>query len=169
MATVDIAIRRSTSGDAAALAALHAEAWRYAYRGIIPGLVLERMVARRGPGWWRRMHAVGGTTTILEFGKEAAGYATFGRGRFGRMGGAQGEIYELYLRPEYHGAGLGRQLFSAARDELRCAGLRGLIVRSLAENEPACRFYQAMGGRPLGRGSERVAGTQLAMIAFHWR
>ena len=168
MATVEIAIRRSMSEDAAALAALHGEAWRYAYRGIIPGLVLERMVARRGPGWWRRMHAVGGTTTILEFGKAAAGYATYGRSRFARLG-AEGEIYELYLRPEYHGAGLGRQLFKAARDELRAAGMRGLIVRSLAENEAACRFYRAMGGRELGRGQERVAGTRLAMVAFHWR
>ncbi len=168
MATVEIAIRRSRAGDAVALAALHAEAWRYAYRGVIPGLVLERMVARRGPGWWRRMHAVGGTTTILEFGKEAAGYATHGRSRSGRAG-AQGEIYELYLRPEYHGAGLGRKLFEAARDELRAAGLRGLVVRSLAENEPACRFYRAMGGREFGRGAERVAGTRLAMVAFHWR
>jgi ribosomal protein S18 acetylase RimI-like enzyme len=168
LATVEIAIRRSVAEDAAALTALHAEAWRYAYRGIIPGLVLERMIARRGPGWWRRMSAVGGTTTILEFGKTAAGYATYGRSRFARLG-AEGEIYELYLKPEFHGAGLGRQLFRAARNELRAAGLRGLIVRSLAENETACRFYRAMGGREFGRGSERIGGTRLAILAFHWR
>jgi ribosomal protein S18 acetylase RimI-like enzyme len=168
VATVEIAIRRSVAEDAAALAALYGEAWRYAYRGIIPGLVLERLIARRGAAWWRRMHAVGGTTTILEFGNEAAGYANYGRSRFGRMG-AEGEIYELYLKPEYHGAGLGRQLFRAARDELRAAGLRGLIVRSLAENETACRFYRAMGGRELGQASERVGGARLAVVAFHWR
>jgi ribosomal protein S18 acetylase RimI-like enzyme len=168
LATVDIAIRRTVAEDAAALSALYAEAWRYAYRGIIPGLVLERMVARRGPGWWRRMHGVGGATAILEFGKTAAGYATYGRSRFARLG-AEGEIYELYLRPEYHGAGLGRQLFRAARDELRTGGLRGLVIRSLAENESACRFYRAMGGREFARSSERLGGARLAIVAFHWR
>lgn len=168
MTTVEIAIRRSADEDAAALAALYGQAWRYAYRGIIPGVVLERMVARRGPGWWRRMHGVGGATAILEFGKEAAGYATYGRSRFARLG-AEGEIYELYLRPEYHGAGLGRQLFRAAHEELRAGGLRGLVVRSLAANDSACRFYRAMGGREFGRATERIGGTRLAVVAFHWR
>lgn len=168
MATVEIAIRRSQAEDAPALAALYAEAWRYAYRGIIPGVVLERMVARRGPRWWRRMHGMGGATAILEFEGTPAGYATFGRSRLGSLG-AGGEIYELYLKPEYHGAGLGRQLFRAARDELRADGLRGLVVRSLVANETACRFYRAMGGREFARSTERVGGTRLATVAFHWR
>jgi GNAT superfamily N-acetyltransferase len=168
LATVEIAIRRSVAEDAPALAALYREAWLYAYRGIIPGLTLERMVARRGPAWWRRMHRLGGTTTILEFEGLPAGYASHGRSRIARLG-AEGEIYELYLRPEYHGAGLGRQLFRAARDELRTAGMRGMVVRSLAANETACRFYRAMGGREFARSTERIGGTRLPMIAFHWR
>lgn len=168
MATVEIAIRRAVADDAPALSALYAEAWRYAYRGIIPGLTLERMISRRGPTWWRRMHAQGGATTVLEFGDILAGYATYGRNRHGRRG-AVGEIHELYLRPEYHGAGLGRRLFEAARDELKAAGMRGLLVRSLAANESACRFYRAMGGREFARASERVGGQRLPIIAFHWR
>ena len=168
MATVEIAIRCSVPEDAPALAALHAEAWRHAYRGIIPGVALERMLARRGPRWWKRMHALGTATTILEFERTLAGYASFGRSRFASRG-AEGEIHELYLRPEYHGAGLGRQLFSAARDELRASGRRGLVVRSLAANEPACRFYRAMGGRQFARATERVGGVRLATVAFHWR
>jgi ribosomal protein S18 acetylase RimI-like enzyme len=114
------------------------------------------------------MHGVGGATAVLEFGKTAAGYATYGRSRFARLG-AEGEIYELYLKPEYHGAGLGRQLFRAARDELRAGGLRGRVVRSLAENDSACRFYRGMGGREFARSSERVGGAKLAIVAFHWR
>ncbi|HET7409945.1 MAG TPA: GNAT family N-acetyltransferase [Paracoccaceae bacterium] len=168
MATVEIAIRRSVAEDAPALAALHREAWRYAYRGIIPGLALERMIARRGPGWWRRMQGSGGATMILEFDCVPAGYATHGRSRIARRG-AEGEIFELYLRPEYHGAGLGRQLFRAARDELSTAGMRGMVVRSLASNEAACRFYRAMGGREFARATERIGGARLATIAFHWR
>lgn len=167
MATVDITIRRSALEDAPALAALHGVAWRSAYRGIIPGITLERMIARRGPDFWRRMQGRGGAL-ILEFEGTAAGYAVIGPNRVGELG-AEGEIYELYLAAEYQGAGLGRRLFQAARDELRRQARRGMVVRSLAVNENACGFYAAMGGRRLGRGRERIDGTALATVTYHWR
>ena len=167
MATVEITIRRPALEDAPALAALHGAAWRSAYRGIIPGVTLERMIARRGPDFWRQMQGRGGAL-ILEFDGTAAGYAVTGPNRV-RQPGAEGEIYELYLGPEYQGAGLGRRLFQASREELRRAARRGMVVRSLAMNENACGFYAAMGGRRLGRGSERIDGTKLATVTYHWR
>jgi len=41
-----ITIRRAIPGDAEQIAAVHDEAWREAYRGIIPGGELERLIAR---------------------------------------------------------------------------------------------------------------------------
>ncbi|HLS19505.1 MAG TPA: GNAT family N-acetyltransferase, partial [Paracoccaceae bacterium] len=77
MATVEITIRRPALADAPALAVLHGAAWRSAYRGIIPGVTLERMIARRGPDFWRQMQGRGGAL-ILEFDGTAAGYAVTG-------------------------------------------------------------------------------------------
>lgn len=168
MTTVAIEIRRARDCDAADLAALHCDAWRYAYRGIIPGLTLERMLSRRGPAWWRRASRLRGGTLLLAFDGRAAGYATFGRCRSRAMG-AGGEIYELYLRPEFHGVGLGRRLFGAARASLAEEGLRSLAVWSLADNEAACRFYSAMGGRERLRAIERLGGARLPVVAYHWR
>ncbi len=51
MSTVLIEIRRAKASDAATLAATHDEAWRTAYRGIIPGGELEKLISRRGPVW----------------------------------------------------------------------------------------------------------------------
>lgn len=167
MATVEITIRRPALEDAPALATLHGAAWRSAYRGILPGISLERMIARRGPVFWRQIQARGGVL-ILEFGGTPAGYAVTGPNRVRQLG-AEGEIYELYLTAEYQGAGLGRRLFQAARDELRRAARRGMVVRSLAVNENACGFYTAMGGRRLGLGTERIDGTNLATVTYHWR
>jgi ribosomal protein S18 acetylase RimI-like enzyme len=162
-----IATRWSTAEDEVGLAEVHREAWRYAYAGIIPGLTLERMIARRGPRWWGRMHAKGFRALVLDCDGELVGYATLGRSRSPEPPGC-GEIYELYVRPEFQGCGLGRRLFAEARRQLARAGLRRLVVWALADNEIACRFYRAMGGLEAGRAEDRFCGVPLAKIGFAW-
>ena len=73
-----VATRWSAAADEAGLARVHRDAWRYAYAGIIPGLTLERMIARRGPAWWGRMHDRGFRALVLDCDGTLAGYATFG-------------------------------------------------------------------------------------------
>jgi len=160
-------IRSAQPDDQGALAALHAEAWRYAYRGIIPGLTLERMIARRGPARWASKGASGFRMLVMEFGGRIVGYTQYGPCRLGgRL--RIGEISELYVKPECHGAGFGRALFDAARQRLAAAGLSGLLVWALAENDLACGFYQAIGGQPRFRAVERLGGVPLVKIGFHW-
>ena len=48
-----VSIRHASPGDAEDIAFVHDVSWRDAYRGVIPGVELERMIARRGPNWWR--------------------------------------------------------------------------------------------------------------------
>jgi ribosomal protein S18 acetylase RimI-like enzyme len=163
-----IATRWSAAVDAAGLAGVHRDAWRYAYAGIIPGLTLERMIARRGPPWWGRMHARGFHALVLDCDGTLAGYATLGRSRAPGTGGA-GEIYELYVRPEYQGCGLGRRLFADARRVLAANGLPRLTVWALSENEIACRFYRAMGGAEAGHAEDRFCGVPLAKTGFAWQ
>lgn len=162
-----IKIRLSKSADSAALAALHCDAWRYAYRGIVPGLSLERMIGRRGPAWWERMHRSGHQALVLEFDKRVAGYATFGPCRM-RSVRPLGEIYELYLRPECQGVGFGKRLFAEARRILNANVFSGLLVWALADNDLACRFYTALGGRERMRAHERFCGIRLEKIGFVW-
>ncbi len=54
---------------------------------------------------------------MLEVGGTVAGYATYGPNRARNLV-QRGEVYEIYLRPEYQGVGLGTRLFLAARREL---------------------------------------------------
>lgn len=163
-----IQMRWSERGDAAELARLHGDAWRYAYRGIIPGVCLERLIAGHGAAAWQRLHDKGKRALLLEFDDKVAGYAWFGPCRM-RGAGRLGEIYELYLRPEFHGAGFGRELFAEARRRLSARGLRSVVVWALAENEIACRFYSALGGRIKARTHECIGGTKLEKIAYLWR
>jgi ribosomal protein S18 acetylase RimI-like enzyme len=113
------------------------------------------------------MHARGFRALVIDCDETLAGYATLGRGR--APGPTCGEIYELYVRPECQGCGLGRRLFSAARRELRAHGYARLTVWALADNTIACRFYRAMGGAEFGRTQDRFCGVPLAKIGFSWR
>jgi GNAT superfamily N-acetyltransferase len=79
-----------------------------------------------------------------------------------------GEIYELYLRPEFQGLGFGRKLFSAARRDLTQSGLQSLVVWALSDNESAVEFYRSLGGRAVARSSERFGTKVLDKVAYAW-
>lgn len=54
------------------------------------------------------------------------------------------------LVPEARGAGLGRALMQRYLGQLRDAGVPGCHLGTLVENEPAVRFFTAMGFTPHG-------------------
>lgn len=162
-----IETRWSTKEDARALSMLHRQAWRYTYAGIIPGRALERIIGSRGPNWWRHIHRRGASVLIIELDRQIAGYARVGPVR-PQLWKGTGEIYELYLAPEYHGSGLGEHLFLEARRRLVSRGLTRLVVWSLAANELGCRFYRALGGREIARAKTRIGGAALTKIGFAW-
>jgi ribosomal protein S18 acetylase RimI-like enzyme len=153
--------------DVEALAKTHDEAWRSTYRGVIPGSELEKIIARRGPSWWQSAISKGNRISLLSFNGEPAGYVNYGRNRAKGLA-HQGEIYELYLRPEYMGMGFGTQLFEAARQDLQLHKLNSLVVWVLCDNSVACDFFKAMGGKPIARSSERFGTKTLDKTAFGW-
>src|SRR5438132_11723324 len=167
MSTTLIEIRRARAADAEAVAATHDEAWRTAYQGIIPGPELEKLISRRGPVWWESAIRKGSRVALLVFGDRVAGYSNYGRNR-ARSLTYDGEIYELYLRPEFQGLGFGRRLFTSARRDLAQSGLRSLVVWALSDNEPATDFYRTLGGRMVARSSERFGPKSLDKVAFAW-
>jgi ribosomal protein S18 acetylase RimI-like enzyme len=165
--TVLIEIRRARPSDAKPVADAHDEAWRTAYQGIIPGPELEKLIARRGAAWWDGAIRKGSRISLLAFGETIAGYANYGRNR-ARSLHYEGEIYEIYLRPEFQGLGFGRRLFTSARRDLVQSGMKSLVVWALSDNEPAVEFYRALGGRAIARSSEKFGGKMLEKVAYGW-
>ena len=157
MSTTLIEIRRAKPSDATAVAATHDEAWRDAYQGIIPGAELDKLINRRGPDWWDSAIRKGSRIAILAFGDKVAGYANYGRNR-ARSLYYDGEIYELYLRPEFQGLGFGRRLFTAAR--------RDLGAERTEEPGGLGAVRQRTGGRVLSR-ARRPRGRPLVRALRH--
>jgi ribosomal protein S18 acetylase RimI-like enzyme len=167
MSTVTIEIRRAKPADAPSVAATHDDAWRNAYRGIIPGAELDKLVNRRGPDWWDSAIRKGSRISLLQFGDQVAGYSNYGRNR-ARSLSYDGEVYEIYLRPEFQGLGFGRRLFSAARKDLNQSGLKSLVVWALSDNDIAVEFYRSLGGKAVARSSEQFGDKTLDKVAYAW-
>ena len=110
---------------------------------------------------------VGNSSQLLEMQGKSVGYATIGRNRVKTLP-FDGEVYELYLMPEYQGIGAGSHLFLAAMGELKRRGLSGAVVWVLADNDPAIRFYENAGGRQVAEGRETFDDQDLKKIAFAW-
>jgi ribosomal protein S18 acetylase RimI-like enzyme len=125
------------------------------------------MINRRGSDWWANAIRRAATVLVVEIGGVIAGYATIGRNRARELS-QQGEIYELYLRPEYQGIGLGSRLFAEARRRLAEHGLKGLVVWALEENDNALAFYAGAGGRDVAEGVEIFEQKALKKVAFIW-
>jgi GNAT superfamily N-acetyltransferase len=168
MTALTIEIRPAERSDAEAISQTHACAWEYAYAGIIPYQSLREMINRRDQRWWARAIDRGTSVMVLDMGGgEIAGYVTFGLNR-ARALPQDGEIYEIYLRPEYQGVGLGSKLFNAARTRLKTLRCNGLVVWALEENTGALDFYENIGGRDIAEGYETFAGHTLRKIAYVW-
>jgi ribosomal protein S18 acetylase RimI-like enzyme len=168
MSDLLVSIRQAKPSDAQGLSRVFDAAWREAYQGIIPGIALEKMLARRGLRWWRSTVTRGRPLAVLDIGQGVAGYASYGRCR-DRSLPADGEVDELYLLPEYQGVGLGRRLFKAVCNDLRARELHRVVLWALADNERACAFYEGMGGRSVARVEEHIGGARLAKVAFLFR
>jgi GNAT superfamily N-acetyltransferase len=160
-----LVIRRARPSDAGAIAQVHVQSWREAYRGIIPQPYLERLSLPAHERQWRRSFAEGGWAFVAEWERRVVGFASGGLSR-GRRD-ISGELYVLYVLRSSHGRGVGRALFDACHYELARLGHRGLLVWVLAEN-PARSFYEHLGGEPAGQSVVNIAGIRLPEVAYAW-
>ena len=169
-------IRDARRTDAAGIARVHVETWRAAYPGLVPDHVLVSMSRQRHQDQWSRTldcprteHAA--LVAEATGGKDAARTSIVGFGSCGAVRdaplGHAGEIYTLYVQPDYQDLGIGRALLHGLFDCLVARGMNSGLVWVLAEN-PSRFFYEIMGGRRVAERDECLWGSVLAEAAYGW-
>lgn len=167
MYSITAETRKANVNDASAIAEVHSVAWQHAYAGMLPHRALARMINRRGAAWWQSAIRKSTIILVIEVDDTIAGYATLGLNRVSTLP-FEGEVYEIYLRPEYQGIGIGSRLFADARKELLRRGYKGMVVWSLTDNQSALSFYENAGGRPVATGCEHFDDQRMDKTAFAW-
>ncbi len=159
--------------DAAAIARVHITAWRATYAGMLPDTYLVQMSARQLQQHWRRILSCQDrqervVVAAAEGGgrRKVVGFGSCGSSRF-RSLPYTGEVYTLYLLPDWQGMGLGRPLLQSLFATLLRSDCTGAVIWVLSAN-PARYFYEALGGRRVAERQEDFSGTRLPVTAYAW-
>lgn len=162
--------REATPADAEAVASLHAESWRAAYRGILSDAFLDGdAFAERLAFWRERLVAADPDRCVLLAEESAAlqGFACVLAAADPRRGAL---LDNLHVRPGFTGQGLGTSLLLQAAQWVHARDRASpLHLWVYEDNRPARRFYRKLGAMPAERVlKEILGGGKAALLCYVW-
>jgi len=155
--------------DAAAIARVHVDGWRTAYRGLLPSTFLDSLSYAQREDLWRGVLAdpVGRHIFVArEMDGPVVGFGTGGRPQV-RSPGYLGELQALYVLDGHQRRGVGTGLFTAVATAFVEEGIDSMLTWVFAEN-PAVRFCDHLGGHRFDERSIEIAGQAIDEVAFGW-
>jgi GNAT superfamily N-acetyltransferase len=160
-------IREAVPEDAAVIAEVHLASWKTTYPGIIPQAYIDGLrVEDRGARWETRLREKNATVFVAEDDAGIFGFAAGGT-IMHPVDGYQGELTAIYLLASHQKKGAGAALVRRFAGELRRQGFANMVIWVLKAN-PACGFYQRVGGVQVAEQPIEIGGTTLPEVAFGW-
>jgi GNAT superfamily N-acetyltransferase len=172
-------VRLAVVDDAPAMGRVMVESFLSAHRGQMPAAAFQKRVDE----WTPQVSATGWARALAEIAdgnsdRDVILVAEDDGGLLGLVfgGAADGEapisttceIGALYVHPRHLGRGIGGALLRAAADHLAALGYSELNIGVLSANRPARAFYEAMGGREIGQGTDDEEGYLLPLTIYGW-
>ena len=137
-------VRTAVPADAERIGEIHVRSWQTAYQGILPPDFLASLSIETRVERWRTDLAAmdeSSLALVIENRSSVDGFARLSPS----ADRSDGEVQAIYLDPDHWRRGWGRQLMTAAEECLIELGWREAILWVLERNEPARRFYEALG------------------------
>jgi ribosomal protein S18 acetylase RimI-like enzyme len=141
-------VRTATHADAPAIARIHVETWRSAYRGLVSAAYLSALeVEPRVRRWEQTLQQDRDIVLVAEVAGTVVGWISFGPCR-DEGDGHEAEIYAVYVDSGHQRGGCGRALLLAAEAQLTALVSPTVIrisVWALERNDAARHFYERLG------------------------
>jgi ribosomal protein S18 acetylase RimI-like enzyme len=162
-----IRIRPARPEDARSIAKIDVETWQATYAGVLPAPYLVGLSERRRELGWRNVIlreprdvrvAVGDGGVLVGFGSCGPNH---GDRRFA------GEVFTLYVAPDWQNQGIGRRLLIALFRRLVAVGRSSVILWVLRDN-PSRFFYERLGAHQVRHKTIAFAGSSVAAVAYGW-
>ncbi len=163
-----VTIRKAIPADAADITRVHIDSWRTTYRGIVTDEFLKSLSAERREQRWRE--DLSSDQSYVYVAEEAGQIVGFVNCMAERENDLQytGEVGGIYLLQQTQGQGTGRRLMQAAAYELIQRGHSSMLLWVLKDNLPACKFYEALGGKHLREKPIQIGEQSLREVAYGW-
>ncbi|WP_313162912.1 GNAT family N-acetyltransferase [Sedimentibacter sp.] len=133
-------IRQATEQDRMALGKIYCFSWKEAYKNIVPDEYLNSLTIEKcSPN---KINS--NDTLVIEDNGIIVGLTRFGEARDKRCENI-GELWSIYILPEFWMKGFGQLLFSSVTKKLEELGYEKFYLWVLKDNFGALRFYEKMG------------------------
>lgn len=162
--------RKAVSTDAEAIANIHVISWKHIYTDLVDEKDLSNMTYENRKILWQtvlQMQKKQQWTFVLLDGETVVGFISGGPERTRRFE-YDGEIYNIYLLPEYQRKGLGGMLLKGLTEEIKQHGYTSLLVWVLTQN-PSSRFYERFEAKPVGREQTTIGEGSYQETAYGWK
>lgn len=165
-----LTIRVARPTDAAEVARIYIDSWHDTYPAVLPRAMLCAMTLDGQTARWQAAIRQQKREAVLVAEDAKAGIvamASLGPARDKNLG-YDGEVYTLYVDPNYFGRGVGRAMLRGAFAVLRARGFHSCQIWAHAKNN-ARFFYEALGGRVIAERTARMMGDTVPETGFGWR
>lgn len=163
--------RDALDSDAPAIARLHAESWRSAYRGMLSDDYLDNRAHPERAALWQARFAEKALkpffAILAESDKQLVGFACV----FPNEHPAFGSFLDnLHVSPHLVGQGIGRHLLTEVARRLAADGISGgLYLWVIEQNSRARRFYKSAGAIEVERAVLSIVdGASTPEVRCHW-
>jgi len=132
--------------DARAVARIHVTAWQEAYKSILSADYLAGLSVDKRESYWSEVIPKGSPVlSVAKVGDSVLGWVAFGKCRDADAPSVAGEIWAIYVAPDWWSKGVGKALWLQARQKLAADGYRTVSLWVLVNNARAIDFYKKAG------------------------
>lgn len=157
-------IRKAVVDDAHQIATVHIRTWQYAHAGIISDSVLQGLsIEQRAIRWHQILSQNSEDNYVAEDNGKIVGWITYGKSR-DEDATNTGEIYGIYILPDFWMCGFGRELMEFAESSLWQQGFSIITLWVLELNDKSRNFYSKVGYSFDGTKKPHLIGGQELQI-----
>jgi ribosomal protein S18 acetylase RimI-like enzyme len=164
-------VRAATPEDSSAIATIHIESWRAAYKDILPKALLDGLQYEPKRAYWQSTLERGKEqVTVVEHEGQVQGWMLWGEDRDFPGETYRQEVYAIYVAPPYYRKGIGTKLFQHLFSSLNLQQVYCVSVWVLEDNAAAIAFYRHHGFSTTPEASKMIirGGAELNEIKL-WK
>lgn len=143
-----VKVRPAKKEDIDDIARIHVKTWQCAYKGQIPQDYLDSLSVDRRKQKWAKIFKKKNQKQenyVAEIDGKVVGFSGVGYSRDNDTADEIGEVYALYVDPDFLGRGAGSALLEEGITWLKNKGYKRVTLWVLSTNEEAKGFYKHRG------------------------